>query len=193
VDGWTLDQLAERVADALAVGYDGPPSGRVRDVPDRRAIRWYVTLGLVDRGALRGRTALYGERQLLQLVAIKRLQSTGASLVEIQERLAGAPEGTLRAIAELPDASSGAVGPAPAPRPGRFWAATPARHASPPPTAEVATAVLLPAGLTLVLPPHVPPPDPALLAAIRAAALPLLTVLGLDSAASESDHQEGTP
>ena len=71
---WTLDELAERVETALAVDYHGQPSGRVRAVPDRRAIRWYTTIGLIDRPvAHRGRTALYGPRHLLQLVAVKRL------------------------------------------------------------------------------------------------------------------------
>ena len=32
-------------------GYDGPPNGRVRDVPDRRTIRYYTTIGLLDRPA----------------------------------------------------------------------------------------------------------------------------------------------
>ncbi|MGE3546938.1 MAG: hypothetical protein AB7L28_23630, partial [Kofleriaceae bacterium] len=34
---------------------------------------------------MRGRTALYGRRHLAQVVAIKRLQSTGRSLAEIQQ------------------------------------------------------------------------------------------------------------
>src|SRR5918993_371241 len=34
---WTLDELAERVDAALAVGYAGQSNGRVRAVPDRRA------------------------------------------------------------------------------------------------------------------------------------------------------------
>ena len=75
---WTLDELAERVDVALTVDYAGPPSARVRAVPDRRAIRWYTTIGLIDRPvAHRGRTALYGPRHLLQLVAVKRLQASG--------------------------------------------------------------------------------------------------------------------
>src|SRR4029453_14902061 len=94
---WTLDELAERVDTALAVHYPGPPSGRVRAAPDRRAIRWYTpipprhpappppgpprgypAIALVDRPrAHRGRTALYGPRHLLQLVAVKRLQARG--------------------------------------------------------------------------------------------------------------------
>ena len=100
---WTLDELTRRVADALSVDYDGQLSGRVRDVPDQRAIRWYTTLGLVDRpAAMRGRTALYGPRHLRQLVAIKRLQSGGLSLAAVQAELAGASEADLERIAQLP-------------------------------------------------------------------------------------------
>jgi DNA-binding transcriptional MerR regulator len=99
---WTLDELTERVGAALSVGYDGQPSGRVRDLPDQRAIRWYTTIGLVDRpAATRGRTAMYGPRHLLQLVAIKRLQAQGRSLVAIQAELAGATDAQLARVARL--------------------------------------------------------------------------------------------
>jgi DNA-binding transcriptional MerR regulator len=97
---WTLDELAERVDAALAVGYAGQSSGRVRAVPDRRAIRWYTTIGLIDRPvAHRGRTALYGPRHLLQLVAVKRLQAKGLPLVAIQQELAGATDSQLARVA----------------------------------------------------------------------------------------------
>jgi DNA-binding transcriptional MerR regulator len=100
---WTLDELAERVDLALAVDYHGQPSGRVRAVPDRRAIRWYTTIGLIDRPlAHRGRTALYGPRHLLQLVAVKRLQARGLPLVAIQQELAGATDSQLARVARLP-------------------------------------------------------------------------------------------
>jgi len=100
---WTLDELAERVDVALAVDYAGPPSARVRAVPDRRAIRWYTTIGLIDRPvAHRGRTALYGPRHLLQLVAVKRLQASGLPLVAIQQELAGATNTQLARVARLP-------------------------------------------------------------------------------------------
>jgi hypothetical protein len=100
---WTLDELAERVDAALAVDYHGQASGRVRDVPDRRAIRWYTTIGLVDRPAAhRGRTAMYGPRHLLQLVAVKRLQARGLPLVAIQQELAGATDTQLARVARLP-------------------------------------------------------------------------------------------
>ena len=105
---WTLDELTERVGAALAVDYPGQPSGRVRDLPDRRAIRWYTTIGLVDRPvAHRGRTALYGPRHLLQLVAVKRLQARGLPLVAIQQELAGATDSQLARVARLPAATPG--------------------------------------------------------------------------------------
>jgi DNA-binding transcriptional MerR regulator len=145
---WTLDELAERVDAALAVDYHGQSSGRVRDVPDRRAIRWYTTIGLIDRPvAHQGRTALYGPRHLLQLVAVKRLQARGLPLVAIQQELAGATDTELGRVARVPTTAaarpeaaqlhagpglSGATGPA---RPAtaaaaRRLAAGPARRAA---------------------------------------------------------------
>src|SRR5215207_8901285 len=101
---WTMEQLVERVRRALAAEYPGAPNGRVREVPDRRAIRWYTTTGLVDRPAgMRGRTALYGPRHLLQIVAVKRRQAQGRSLAEIQTELAGATDEALTLVARVPD------------------------------------------------------------------------------------------
>src|SRR6478672_5570084 len=102
---WTIDELGERVSAALAVGYEGVPSGRVRDVPDLRTIRYYTTLGILDRPAeMRGRTALYGRRHLLQLVAIKRLQARGLTLAEVQRQVVGQTDTALARIAEPPQA-----------------------------------------------------------------------------------------
>jgi DNA-binding transcriptional MerR regulator len=99
---WTLAELSAEVAQALADDA-AQANGRVREVPDMRTIRYYTTLGLIDRPAqMRGRTALYGERHLLQLVAIKRLQARGLSLTEIQLRLTGQSDAVLRRLAELP-------------------------------------------------------------------------------------------
>ncbi len=115
---WTIDRLCDLVAAELLASDPSQPSARVREVPDRRTIRWYTTIGLLDRPAeLRGRTALYGRRHLLQIVAIKRLQATGIPLAEIQARLAGATTGTLARIAELSEA------PVPAARAGQPVAA----------------------------------------------------------------------
>jgi DNA-binding transcriptional MerR regulator len=124
---WTIDDLGARVAEALAVGYAGPPNGRVRDVPDRRTIRYYTTLGLIDRpAAMRGRTALYGRRHLMQLAAIKRLQAKGQSLAEIQRTLVGLPDAALGRLADLPPGVGDALPPTrAAPAGGRasgaFW------------------------------------------------------------------------
>jgi hypothetical protein len=146
-DLWTLDELAERVDAALAVDYDGQPSGRVRDVPDRRAIRWYTTIGLIDRPAAhRGRTAMYGPRHLLQLVAVKRLQARGLPLVAIQQELAGATDTQLARVARLP------ATPAP-PRPPVPLAATSA--------GAVADPAALPAPVTSPGPAAVGPATPA--------------------------------
>ena len=128
---WTIDELGARVALALSVDYEGPPNSRVRDVPDRRTIRYYTTLGLIDRPAeIRGRTAYYGRRHLLQLVAIKRLQARGLSLAQVQQRMVGATAATLRTLARLPpdleSPGTPAAQSAPAPRREAFWAAAPA-------------------------------------------------------------------
>ena len=89
----TLPDLVDALRELLAEGYSGTRSGRVRDLPDARTIRWYQTLGLVDRPAhFRGRTALFGRRHLLQLAAIKKLQEclgTWHDLEELVEFLRG--------------------------------------------------------------------------------------------------------
>jgi DNA-binding transcriptional MerR regulator len=124
--GWTIDELAARVAAALDdAAYPGAPNGRVRDVPDARAIRWYATIGLVDRpSGMRGRTALYGPRHLVQIVAVKRLQAQGQRIADIQSVLAGAPDDVLTAIADIPGLQLDEPVPF-EPRP-RFWAQPPA-------------------------------------------------------------------
>src|SRR5678815_5529169 len=81
---WTLSELVEQTATRLAA-LPAPKNGQVRAVPDDRTIRYYATIGLLDRpAAMRGRTALYGARHLAQVVAIKRMQSAGHSLADIQ-------------------------------------------------------------------------------------------------------------
>ena len=125
---WTLDELVERVREALAAEYPGAPNGRVRDVPDRRAIRWYTTIGLVDRPlGMRGRTALYGPRHLQQLVAIKRWQAEGRSLAEIQADFVWISPEALSDASRVPEQLL-AAGEEPAEQVARprFWADRPA-------------------------------------------------------------------
>jgi DNA-binding transcriptional MerR regulator len=203
---WTLDELARRAGEALAADAVRAPNGRVRERPDGRAIRWYATIGLVDRPFTgQGRSARYGPRHLLQLVAVKRLQALGRSLAEIQAELAGATDATLSRIAELPeevlarpaaDQGASSVGNAPADQPAevsaaesamRFWTArpAPARTPRPVPAANPEStlddeppAVRYQIALSDTVTLTVPVlPSAADLAALREAAAPLLDLL----------------
>ncbi len=100
-----MEDLRTLVARALAVGdYTPAESARVRAVPDTRTIRYYTTLGLLKPPAqMRGRTALYNETHVLQIVAIKRLQAQDMSLSDIQRRLLGLTNSRLAPIAKLPE------------------------------------------------------------------------------------------
>lgn len=102
---WTIQQLSCVVERALAASsYEGQKSGRVRQLPGLRAIRYYTTLGLLDKPAeMRGRRAFYTRRHALQLTAIKCLQARGLSLVELQQSLAGADDRQLLRWAGLTD------------------------------------------------------------------------------------------
>jgi DNA-binding transcriptional MerR regulator len=103
-----LEALSAAVGQELARLGVAQADGRVAAAPDARSVRFYQGLGLVDRPALRGRRAIYGERQLRQLVAIKLLQSRGLALAEIQRRLYGL------APSELEQLIAAAAPPAPA-------------------------------------------------------------------------------
>ena len=166
---YRIDELAERAATALVASGTVPPSARVSALPDRRMLRYYTTIGLLDRPVeIRGRTAYYGRRHLLQIVAVKRLQAAGASLAEVQRRLAGASTTDLERLADLPPGepdspgdgngagNAAAVPPAPS---RRFWQAAPpaattslpVAPAVPGPAGPVPVALRLAPGVTLVV------------------------------------------
>ena len=100
---WRIAELQYAVEMALRdAEYNGQSSARVQSVPDTRAIRYYTTLGILDRAAeMRGRTAFYDRRHVLQLVTIKRLQAEGMKLSEIQQKLTGLSNRKLMGIAKL--------------------------------------------------------------------------------------------
>lgn len=153
---WTIADLEREVARALAVGYAGPSNGQVRAVPDRRTIRYYTTLGLLDRpAAMDGRTALYARRHLMQIVAIKRLQARGLALGEIQRRLAGLTGAALEEIAALPapaPAAPEAAKQKKAAAPRAFWKSA---------ASEAAAAPAPPPGLSRAAPSASAPTPPA--------------------------------
>ncbi|MDL4813791.1 helix-turn-helix domain-containing protein [Actinomadura opuntiae] len=134
MDGtWTIGELAERAVAALAAGQSAQVNGRVRDLPNERLIRWYTTIGLIDPPAgRRGRTALYGPRHLLQLVAIKRRQAAGRSIAEIQLELAAATNAMLERIAALPPEATDPEATVPPPGTTPPAASIPAAAAPPP-------------------------------------------------------------
>jgi DNA-binding transcriptional MerR regulator len=124
----TIDELAASAAVLLSEAGLGQPSGRVREVPDARTLRFYTTHGLLDRpAAFQGRTALYGRRHLHQIVAIKRLQARGLSLAGIQERLLGLDDRALARLAGAePADEKAAVAQSAAPRRrSTFWKTPP--------------------------------------------------------------------
>jgi DNA-binding transcriptional MerR regulator len=94
---YTIAELAHASAAALDALGIAAPNGQVRDRPDVRTIRYYNTLGLIDPPLeMTGRTALYGSRHLMQVLAVKAAQARGASLADVQRTLVGASEEELR-------------------------------------------------------------------------------------------------
>ncbi|MBL7261641.1 MerR family transcriptional regulator [Paractinoplanes lichenicola] len=199
---WTLDELVERVREALEAEYPGAPNGRVRDVPDRRAIRWYSTIGLVDKPlGMRGRTALYGPRHLQQLVAVKRRQAEGLTIAQIQAELTAISPARLTEIALVPSnlmvtIDEEAFGQQHTQR-SRFWADRPAEAPAPPadlplpappsPVRSVAasqafTGLALGGGVLLLVPAAVSDADRDAVAEAAAPLLDLLTARGLTTA-----------
>jgi DNA-binding transcriptional MerR regulator len=192
---WTIGELSAQAALALSVGYDGQGNGQVREVPDLRTIRYYTTLGLVDRPtAMQGRTALYGRRHLLQLVAIKRLQARGRTLAELQRELLGRTDEELAALAQLPVVLPEEVQPAR--RSESFWSQPPAPPSPPEPREEAAP----PSDLTMqgvrlsddvfLLLSSARLPDNSDLEAIRSVAAPLLKLLEKRRLARPSERRQ---
>ena len=176
MDEWTLSELVAQAGVHIA-RLPAPKNGQVRAVPDERTVRYYGTLGLLDRPAsMRGRTALYSRRHLAQVVAIKRLQSAGRSLADIQALWSSLDDQTLARMTgiDVPRATS---------TQREFWKKPPEVVVAPPPPAVeehapvelrvelapgVAIVVALAGGLQIT---------PADVRAIRAAASPLLLEL----------------
>lgn len=79
---------------------DSASDQRVSAAPDGRTVRYYTSLGLLDRPQIEGRQARYSARHLVQLLAVKALQSQDLALADIQKRLYGRSEPELLAIIE---------------------------------------------------------------------------------------------
>lgn len=120
LDNLSLDALAaaveRRLEEAGLLG--APQDGRVSPAPDARTVRYYTTLGLLDRPSIVDRQARYGRRHVLQLLAIKALQGQGLPLAEVQSRLYGRSDGELEALLA---AARGTLAARPAPVRAVLW------------------------------------------------------------------------
>lgn len=192
----TFSELCTAVVLALASDYSGSGSDRTRDVPDARTIRYYTTLGLLDRpSSFRGRTALYDRKHLLQLVAIKRLQAKGLTLSQIQTELAGISPAKLEQLANIPrDAhyqTPATEAPVAEKRCTDFWkqAVTASSHESPAPatTRAALTGIPLTSDVTLLLP-ALRQIDAHDIEGLQSAAQPLIRWLQLRRILPDTNH-----
>jgi DNA-binding transcriptional MerR regulator len=99
-----VDELlleARRMLGELGIQQD--PQSRVAALPDLRAFRLYRARGLIGPpNTKEGVAGVYGRRQLLQLVALKALQSQRYPLREIRSRLSRANEAELEKLIRQP-------------------------------------------------------------------------------------------
>ena len=102
---YSLDQLL-----ALA-------SQQLGETLNPRTIRLYATEGLIDRPGRDGRHAVYGERQLRQLLLIRSLAQRGLSLAAIAPLAAASDDDIDAQLADLlPDAPGVMAAPMAAPQ-----------------------------------------------------------------------------
>jgi|SRR5689334_22265690 len=93
---YTLDELAEAVNGWCDRHQVVPASGQSGERVTGRNIRYYRTLGLVDAPSSGGEG--YGEKHLLQLVAIRLLQAQGLPLNRVRDLLFGRTLEELREV-----------------------------------------------------------------------------------------------
>ena len=107
-----LDALCAEAAALLRRTGALATDARIRELPDARTVRFYQSLGLLDRPLrYEGRRALYGWRHVLQMVCVKLLQAQGLSLAQAQTALAQATTAQLEAAVR--EALGGPVAPEP--------------------------------------------------------------------------------
>jgi hypothetical protein len=84
---WNARGLAAHAAALVDSAGMKPTNASARAVPSARAIRFYVSNGLLDRPEGAGTAATYGYRHLLQLLAIKIRQREGQTLDAIKAEM----------------------------------------------------------------------------------------------------------
>lgn len=84
---WNARGLAAHAAALVDSAGVKPTNASARAMPSARAVRFYVSNGLLDRPEGAGTAATYGYRHLLQLLAIKIRQREGQTLDAIKAEM----------------------------------------------------------------------------------------------------------
>ena len=84
---WNARGLASHVSGLVDSVGVRPTNASARAAPSARAIRYYVSNGLLDRPDGTGTSATYGYRHFLQLLSVKIRQREGANLETIKREL----------------------------------------------------------------------------------------------------------
>ena len=91
-----LVELAGRWTPAVAAGQS---RHKVTEVPTERTLRYYVTMGLIDRPlGYEGTRARYGFRHFLQVLSIKALQARYFPLRKVRSTISGRPDAELEGV-----------------------------------------------------------------------------------------------
>ena len=93
-ESFSIQTLSEQVNEWCEEHGVSPVSGQAGDNVSERSIRYYRTLGLLDAPEGGG----YGEKHLLQIIAIRLLQAQGLPLRRIRELLYGRSLEELREV-----------------------------------------------------------------------------------------------
>jgi hypothetical protein len=103
LEGWSgdVDELARQACTILAAR--GLADSTTE--PNVRLIRDYAQRGIISRAERQGKEAIYGYRQLLELVAALSLVADGWPLAKIAEQFAVTGEADLRSLVTGPRAS----------------------------------------------------------------------------------------
>ena len=86
---WNARGLAAHATSLVDAAGLRPTNASARSAPSARAVRFYVSNGLLDRPEGTGTSATYNYRHLLQLLAIKIRQREGQTLEGIKREMQG--------------------------------------------------------------------------------------------------------
>lgn len=90
VEYFGVRELARAAEHFLRSSGTSQEKGTVKDFPNERTIRYYITEGLLDQAIeKRGVTSIFGYEHLLTLLVIKKLQSDGLPISVIKSVLSG--------------------------------------------------------------------------------------------------------